>query len=88
MCNEWERIESVQDGGKARNKEGHSKDRGADGRMRLERISETLAGACGEDRGPWRPVVNTVTNIRVLAPRCQPRHKASKHDTFHFYYTI
>jgi hypothetical protein len=44
------------------------------GRMGSEWILERLAGGCGvdslaQDRDRWRDIVNTMTNLRVLAPR-------------------
>jgi hypothetical protein len=57
-------------------KEGdHSVDQGVDGRMGLEWISGILAEGgvewihLAQYRDRWRAVVNTVMNLRVLAPR-------------------
>jgi hypothetical protein len=52
----------------------HSEDRGVDGKMRSEWILRRLAGRVewiqlAQYRGRWRPVVNTVMNLRVLALR-------------------
>jgi hypothetical protein len=54
----------------------HSEDRGIDGRMGSEWILGRLAGRgmecnqLAQDRDRSRAVVNTVMNLRVLAPRC------------------
>jgi hypothetical protein len=56
---------------------GHSEDRGVDGKMGSECILGRLAGGWGvvkwiqlaQDRDLWPFLVNTVTNLRVLAPR-------------------
>jgi hypothetical protein len=52
----------------------HLEDQGVDGRMRSEWILRRLAGVVqwihlAQDRGRWRYLVNTVMNLRVLAPR-------------------
>jgi hypothetical protein len=53
----------------------HSEDQGVDGRMGSEWILERLAGRgiewiqLARDRGRWRSLVNTVMNLRILAPR-------------------
>jgi len=54
----------------------HLEDRGVDGRMGSEWILGRLAGGLGvewiqlaQDRGRWRALVNTVMNLRVLAPQ-------------------
>jgi hypothetical protein len=55
----------------------HLEDQGVDGRMRSEWILGRLAGRgyvewihqLSQDSHRWRALVNTVTNLRVLAPR-------------------
>jgi hypothetical protein len=53
-----------------------SEDRDIDGKMGLEWIlGRSAGGGCAEwihlaqDRYQWRAVVNTVVNLRILAPR-------------------
>jgi hypothetical protein len=52
----------------------NSKDQGVDGRMGLEWILGTLAEGVewiqlAQDRDLWRVLVNTVMNLRILAPQ-------------------
>jgi hypothetical protein len=50
----------------------HLKDKDIDGRMGSEWILRRLAAWCSQlaqDRGRWRALVNTVTNLRVPAPQ-------------------
>jgi hypothetical protein len=51
----------------------HLEDQGVDGRMGSQWILGRLAGGVqwiqmAQDRGRWRALVNTVMNLRVLAP--------------------
>jgi hypothetical protein len=51
----------------------HSEGRGMDGRMGSEWILERLVGGVewiqlAQDRDRWRALMNTVMNLRVLAP--------------------
>jgi hypothetical protein len=54
--------------------EAHLEDQGVDGKMGSECILGRLTGGVEwiqlvQDRGRWRDFVNTVMNLRVLAPR-------------------
>jgi hypothetical protein len=55
-------------------KRDYLEDQGVDGRIGLEWIVRRLAAGVewiqlAQDRGRWRALVNTVMNLRVLAPQ-------------------
>jgi hypothetical protein len=68
--------ECVQSFGGKPERKNHLEDQGIDGTMGSEWILGRLSGRYGvewiqlaQDRGRWRALVNTVMNLRVLAPR-------------------
>jgi hypothetical protein len=76
MWHAWERVETCSGFWWESSKgKGHLEDQGLDGRMGSKRILGKLVGGglecihLAQDRDHWRALVNSVMNLRVLAPR-------------------